>query len=223
MAKRVKTDLLPIPYGRIRKRLLDWFSQSGRDYPWRRTHNWFHLLMAEMMLRRTRADQVLPVYEQFTREFPDIPSTGSLEEEDVVHMLHPLGLQWRAKQVYLTLDYVNHHYRNRKPTDDEDLREIPGVGDYTSAMLRNRIFKERVATVDSNVARFLLRLAGEPYHAESRRNARLIQSANHFVQSESCADLNLAMIDFSALVCKPVGPRCNDCPIQKLCSGSKIK
>jgi A/G-specific adenine glycosylase len=202
---------------RLRRALLRWFETHQRQYPWRRTGNWFHLLMAEMMLRRTRADQVVPVYREFCERFETPAAALELSPAAFRRLLQPLGLTWRSRQLRETLHYLRDTYERRAPAPSDSLEEIPGVGSYSSAMLRNRLFEERIAAIDCNVARFICRLLGWPYHAESRRKRGVIELANRFVNSPHSRDLNLAILDLSALVCKPRTPLCTDCPLQKLC------
>lgn len=201
----------------LRKKLLSWFNKNKRDFPWRMTHNWFHLLIAEMMLRRTRAEQVLPIYEDFTRRYQNVTDTTRLKEKELQKLLYPLGLHWRSKQLFKTIHYLRDHYRLRVPNKSDDFQKIPGVGPYSNAMLRNRLFNEPLATVDANVVRILLRWQGLPYQAEARRNPDLINLANRFVTGKHSADLNLALLDFSALVCRPRTPHCSNCPFIREC------
>lgn len=201
----------------MRRKLLQWFDQHGRDYPWRKTNNWFHLLMAEMMLRRTRSDQVVSVYEKFTADYQSPAEAASLSENQLRSILGSLGLDWRAAQMHETIAYLKDHYASRAPHKEDELTLIPGVGDYSSAMLRNRLFNAPVAAVDSNVARTFCRLMGQNFHAESRRDKRIIRITNQFVAGKRARDLNLAIIDLSALICKPSKPHCIQCPWMEKC------
>lgn len=201
----------------LRRRLLAWFAKNGRSYPWRQTHSWFHLLAAEMMLRRTRADQVLGVYQRFVLRFPDAESTAGASESELDDLLRPLGMLWRQTQMRATLQHVRDHFGARAPRKDDDLEAIPGVGPYSRAMLRSRLFGAREAAVDVNVARLIARLYGLPLHAESRRDRRIIKLADRFVQTRDPFRLNVAMLDLCALVCKARRPLCELCPLQAEC------
>ena len=203
--------------GPLRRALLRWFDQSGRDYPWRRTGNWFHLLMAEMMLRRTRADQVLPVYNRFTARFADPLSTGRLRPSELERMFEPLGLRWRGRQMAGTLDYLRHNFALHAPVRSTDFQAIPGVGDYSEAMLRNRLFGEPRAAVDANVVRILSRWQGLPVFSEGRRDRIVWELADRFVRHKRTRDVNLALLDFGALVCRPLKPLCTECALVALC------
>lgn len=201
----------------LRRRLLLWFKRNGRDYPWRQTHSWFHLLVAEMMLRRTRADQALSVYQQFVLRFPDADAAVAASSAELDEILRPLGLQWRQTQMRQTLQHVRDHFGARKPQPDDDLEKIPGVGPYSRAMLRSRLFGAREAAVDVNVARLIARLYGLPLHAESRRDRQIIELAHRFVQTKDPFRLNVAMLDLCALVCKARRPLCEQCPLRADC------
>ncbi len=216
----VKRDITP-HLRELRRRLLQWFREAGRDYPWRKTGNWFHLLMAEMMLRRTRADQAARVYADFTESFRTPGEALEIPWSRVERMLKPLGLHWRGKQMRETLHYLRDHYGPGGPRRGDDLEAIPGVGPYSGAMIRTRLWNERVAAVDANVARFIARVHGLPHHAESRRDRDILHLADRFVDSKHCQALNLAIIDLSALVCRPRNPKCGECPLQAYCETGK--
>ena len=202
----------------LRRRLRRWFATHGRDYPWRKTDNWFHLLMAEMMLRRTRADQVVPVYLEFTGRYADPLATARLPRARLKGMLYPLGLAWRAEHILETLRYLRQHHPREAPPDLEALRRVPGVGEYSAAMLANRLHALRIAAVDVNVARVHSRLVGQEPMPESRRKVHIIALANRFVRSPHAAELNLAVLDLAALVCQARRPLCSNCPFQKHCA-----
>ncbi len=204
-------------FGPIRRSLLNWFRRNQRDYPWRKTGNWFHLLMAEMMLRRTRADQVVPVYDEFTRRCETPTDAARLSRPALGKILAPLGLRWRAEQLHDTIHYLRDHYALRAPEPSDDLRDIPGVGEYSEAMLRNRLFGERVAAVDINLVRVISRWEALPFDAETRRRKPFTTLANRFMNSKHARDLNVALLDLSALLCRPVKPACGDCPVRRYC------
>lgn len=205
----------------LRRKLLAWYRKNRRDYPWRNTSNWFHLLMAEMMLRRTRADQVVPVYENFVSCYRSPRQAIGLGRKELERMFRPLGLRWRAGQLHDTIHYLHDHYRLRKPEPGDDLQKIPGVGPYTDAMLRNRLFGEARAAMDTNLVRIFLRWQGFPYRPEARRDRRLHEIGDRFVGGRHSRELNLALIDFVALVCRPRQPSCAECPLRNLCETGK--
>ncbi len=205
------------PYKFVREKLLRWFESNARQYPWRTTGNWFHLLMAEMMLRRTRADQADRVYRSFTQEFETPAASAAAGKARLLKIFKPLGLRWRAEQLIHTIDYLKDQYESRAPAREDDLRKIPGVGEYADALLRNRLYGEKLPALDSNMARLICRIAGLKFSQESRRNRSIKQIAHQLVQTKHSQKLNLAVLDFCALVCKPSRPDCAACTLQKQC------
>ncbi|MCB1304674.1 MAG: hypothetical protein KDK37_10360, partial [Leptospiraceae bacterium] len=149
----------------IRTGLLRWFRKSARKYPWRQTHNWFHLVMAELMLRRTRSDQVQSVYETFTKRYKN-PARAHGDPDGVLDTIASLGLHWRNQQILDSIAFMSHTYGASTPKEQSDLTEIPGVGDYCNAMIRSRLYGDRLAAIDSNVARIYCRITGVPFHPE---------------------------------------------------------
>lgn len=204
----------------LRRRLVLWFEKNQRRYPWRRSGNWFHALMAEMMLRRTRADQALAVYRDFTKRYRTPRAALAAPAEELAAVLYPLGLEWRIRQLRETIGYVCDHYGARGPRPDDDLTDIPGVGPYSRAILRNRWFGAREAAVDVNVARIFARLTGARLHAESRRDRQLVARVQAFVNHARANELNLALLDLAALVCRPTQPVCRECPLAISCNAA---
>lgn len=209
-----------ISWPALRRRLLLWFKKNQRRYPWRRSGNWFHALMAEMMLRRTRADQALAVYRDFTKRYRTPRAALAAPPEELAAVLYPLGLEWRIRQLRETIGYVCDHYGARGPRPEDELTDIPGVGPYSRAILRNRWFDAREAAVDVNVARIFARLTGARLHAESRRDRQLIRLVQEFVNHARANELNLALLDLAALVCRPTRPLCGQCPLEKSCAAA---
>jgi len=196
----------------VRRKLLAWYRVHGRDFPWRQTNNSFHLLIAEMMLRRTKADQVVRVYQTFTHLFQSPEEAAQLSLKEIEKLCRPLGLHYRGSEIYRAIHHLNLH----KDAIPDSLEEIPGIGPYSAAMIRSKLFYGREAAIDSNVVRIIARLSGIPFYHELRRNKNLIAAANHLHQTKHASSVNLALIDLAALICKPA-PSCSQCPLQTVC------
>ena len=175
------------------------------------------------MLRRTRADQVVPVYKKFTSKYITPDDASKLKKSELENILYPLGLHWRAEQLHDTIHYLKDNFSKRDPSEKDNLKNIPGVGDYAEAMLRNRLFNERTATVDSNVVRVFSRWLDVPLKMDARRDKGLIRLANRFVNSKNSKELNLALLDFSALICRPGKPDCVECILAKECETGRSR
>lgn len=175
--------------------------------------------MAEMMLRRTRADQVLPAYLAFTDRF-STASEAATAPHEVSRILSPLGLKWRNDAILSTLDYLKDSLAVRRLSPHVNLREIPGVGEYSEGMVRSILFGERRPAIDVNVVRILARFLGVPLRGEMRRTQWARERAAYLADCARPAAWNLALIDFGALVCRPSSPLCGECPLRRSCSYS---
>ncbi len=202
----------------LRTRLLRWMRSHGRKYPWRETSDAYRVLVAEMLLRRTRADQVRPVYEQFVRQFPNVGDLAKADKRKVMQLLYPLGLYWRAKDVVEMAKTLLRVFGGVVPNRREELRRLPGVGDYVAGAVLSMAMNRREWIVDANVVRLFGRFFGLALSGEGRRHPALISLSKEYSRrSNAPGRANLALIDHAALICKPGLPMCSICPIRGRC------
>ncbi len=201
----------------LRSRLLLWFERNARDYPWRRTSDPWRVLIAEMMLQRTKADQVEVVYKDFVRRFSK-PSELVLANRQVVRrILLPLGLRWRISKFCLLGKELLSKFNGEVPRCREQLLTLPGVGDYVAGAVLSIAFMKPEWIVDSNVVRIFCRFFGAKVRNEARRDASIIALSKAFSKCRKPREANLALLDFAALICKPVNPGCRTCSIRRRC------
>jgi A/G-specific adenine glycosylase len=201
----------------LRRQLLRWWRRHRRDFPWRRTRDPYKVLIAEILLRRTHAPQVVPVYSQFLEEYPNPAALAAAAADRIRGLLRPLGLRWRAENVIQLRGTLgreaSHVFHNAGA-----LRRLPGVGDYVSAAVRCFCFNERVPVVDTNTSRVIVRLFGISGRSEPRRNRIVRGMLQQLVRSRKAREINLALIDLAATVCLPRIPTCSRCPLVGICS-----
>ena len=116
----------------FRKQIIKWFKVNGRSYPWRETDDAFKVLIAEMMLRRTKADQVKPVYEEFFIKFPNIEAVAGATIDEIKTVLYPLGMRWRDRSFHSVATEIKNKYDCVIPENRELLKELSGVGEYVA-------------------------------------------------------------------------------------------
>lgn len=202
---------------RMRRRLIAWFRKYGRTYPWRTTSDPFKVLVAETMLRRTKADQVKQVYEEFVAQYPDLEAVSVGSAEGFAEMLEPLGLHWRIPPFCSMVREIKIRYGSKVPDSREELKSLPGVGDYVAGAVLSIALNKREWIVDSNVLRVFKRYFGLPTSREGRRDKHIIAVAKQYVAAKKPRDANLAILDFAALVCTPKNPRHDGCPLRAEC------
>lgn len=203
--------------GELRRRLMRWFDRRGREYPWRNTDDPYRVLVAEMMLRRTKADQVKKVYEEFVEEYPDPASLAGARTKTVEKMLYPLGLRWRMPAFQLMAREIKEKYDSKVPRTREELKELPGVGDYVAGAVLSVAYGKKEWIVDTNVVRVFKRCFGVKTSKEGRRDRSIIKMAQLYASGRDPRKANLAILDFSALVCTARQPLCEECSLRNIC------
>lgn len=202
---------------KFRQKILSWFRKNQRYYPWRETTDPFKILIAEMMLRRTKADQAKKVYEHFFAKYPDIESILNADKKEIENILYPLGLKWRTPAFIHVAREIKEKYNCKVPDTREYLRELPGVGEYVAGAVLSIGFKKREWIVDSNVVRLFKRYFGIKTSKEGRRDKHIIEMAKAYVSCRDPRRANLAILDFTAIICTPQNPECTECPLKKNC------
>lgn len=203
----------------FQKKILEWFRHNGRSYPWRKEKDPYKILIAEMMLQRTRGDQVLPVYRSFIKKYPSIQSLSDADVGEVSKFVKKLGLFWRSRFMVKMASAITNDHDGRISRRREDLLKIPGIGDYIADAMISFAFGGRRTVIDSNVVRLVSRYFGITVKGEIRRKKEFIdfcQNLSLNLKSNDVKRLNWAMIDHSASLCRPE-PCCVKCPLSQRC------
>jgi A/G-specific adenine glycosylase len=194
-----------------------WDASHRRSFPWRIAKEPFHLMVAELMLRRTQARQVVNVYRAFVERYPDPSALATASPEEVADSLFSLGLAWRVPAFQQIAQTLMMDYDGKVPSSYDELVELPGIGDYVASAVCCFAFAQPVIIVDTNTVRVAGRLFGLPTHAESRRRKPLRALLQSLLDEQQPQIYNYALLDLAALVCTPVEPKCVDCPLQAHC------
>lgn len=200
----------------FREQLLTWDKTNSRSFPWRETTDPYHVLIAELMLRRTQVKQVQPVYEAFLARFPTIADLAEAPEAEVEISLRPLGLAWRVAN-FTQLARAIVQAGGMIPRDRVRLLALPGVGDYVASAVRCIAFGEADTLIDTNTVRVTARYLGFPFNPESRRKPAVRRAVALLSQAGESRKHVLALLDFAAAVCKAPQPRCTLCPMTLHC------
>ena len=202
---------------RIADLLIDWYRNNGREYPWRKNRTPYRMLIAEIMLQRTKADQVAPVYLSFLKNFPDPERLGRASREQIAKYFSKLGLIRRAGLVESLAKELLARFDGKIPKNREELLSLPSVGEYIADAVLCFAFDEDVAVVDSNVCRIIGRVFDLKAKGEARRDPQFRQAMNGLLPSGKAKEFNWAIIDLGALICTPRNPSCNICPLRSVC------
>jgi A/G-specific adenine glycosylase len=197
--------------------LRSWDAQYRRVYPWRTTDEPFHIMMAELMLRRTQARQVVQIYKDFIAKYPHAHALAAAPAEDVARSLFSLGLSWRVPAFQQIARTLVERYAGKVPSSYEALVALPGIGDYVASAVCCFAFGQSLIVVDTNTVRVAGRLFGIPTHAESRRRKPVRTLLQTLLDREDPKSYNYAMLDLAALICTPASPNCSACPLLSYC------
>ena len=212
---------LPPPKARqrFRRTLLGWYRRKGRDLPWRRTSDPYHILVSEVMLQQTQVDRVVPKYHEWLVKYPSLEALASAAEDDVAETWRPLGYNIRPRRLHAIARESVARYGGRLPSDRETLLSFKGIGAYTAGAIRSFAFRERAAILDTNVARVLFRVfvrRGDPKAHAMKKHLWTVSEA--IVPYKHVFDFNQALMDLGATVCVARKPKCDECPMTSLCS-----
>jgi A/G-specific adenine glycosylase len=216
----VKRTTIPAPESRqrFRRRLLAWYRINGRDLPWRRTDDPYHILVSEIMLQQTQVDRVLPKYHEWLAKYPSLGALAAADEGEVSASWRPLGYNIRPRRLQAIARESVARYGGALPSDHETLLSFKGIGAYTAGAIRSFAFRQRAAILDTNVARVLFRVyvaRGNVKEHRTRKHLWAISEA--LVPHKHVFDFNQALMDLGATVCTARNPRCGVCPLKRLC------
>lgn len=163
-----------------------------------------------MLLQRTRARQVVPVYAEFLEKYPTAEFLARESPHRLLDVIGALGLRWRAPLMIRMAGVVAE--RGGPPDELEELTNLPGVGPYAAAAYRSLHRNRRAVIVDANVVRWLGRVFGFRTHAETRRASWLSELADRLTPARAFRAYNYAVLDLAMQVCVSK-PRCAACPL----------
>lgn len=204
----------------FREALVRWFSNNGKDYPWRRTREPYAILISEVMLQQTQIATVLGrgFYLRFLETFPDVTALAAADDERLLKAWEGLGYYRRVRMLRETARAVTAGHGGIFPLELADLMKLPGIGRYTAGALRAFAFDLPSAVVDGNVARVLARLMDFSAPVDDAAGQKQL-----WAWAESLADparprvYNSALMELGQTICRPGVPDCLGCPVAGFC------
>ena len=199
-----------------------WWSSGGRrEYPWRNTRDPYRILIAEILLHRTRAEQVVPIYERFLATYPNLHLLANSSADALEHAFRSVGLRWRWRLLTSMAQELESKYSAEIPEDKNDLLSLPGVSEYIASAMRCFAYQEQDVLLDTNTVRIAGRLFGMRITDGSRRSRAFAEVLGDLRGDALCRDFNFALIDFAAKICKAKKPLHDICPVRMYCSFNK--
>jgi len=199
--------------------LLSWFDTSGRhDLPWQNPRDPYRVWLSEIMLQQTQVQTVIPYFEKFVRELPNLRALAEADEDRVVALWAGLGYYARARNLHKAARTCVGQHGGELPQDFEALAELPGIGRSTAGAILAQAHGLRFAILDGNVKRVLCRFHGvDGWPASGPVEKRLWEYAEGHLPETRLADYTQAIMDFGATLCTRSDPSCVLCPLQSAC------
>lgn len=194
-----------------------WHKDFKRHYPWRSSRTPYRVLVAEIMLQRTRADQVAVIYPTFIQEFPDPKSVIQTSISHIKRHLAPLGLKHRAPRFMRLMKQLAEDFGGKIPDTMEELLTLVGIGRYIAAAILCFGFRKDIPIVDANVIRVYGRFFGLKSSSKRPHTDRKIwEFAAGIIPASKGPEFNEALLDFAAIICKSK-PLHEKCPVSSFC------
>ena len=210
----------------ITKKILKWYDLNKRSLPWRKDvslkKKQYFTLVSEFMLQQTQVVTVIPYFNRFIKNIPDLKSLSKVSNKKLIKLWEGLGYYSRAQNLKKTAQILTKTFKGRLPGSFEDLRSLPGIGNYTASAILAIAFNKNYIPLDGNIERVLKRYLHLKKDKEIQKN-NLIQKKSVFGSSSRSSDYAQALMELGALICKPNNPLCNQCPISKNCKSLQKK
>lgn len=201
--------------------LLDWFSACQRILPWRENQDPYRIWVSEIMLQQTRVEAVIPYYHRFLQRLPNIQALADCPEEELLKLWEGLGYYNRVRNLQKAAKVMVEEYGGEFPRTWEQVRSLPGIGDYTAGAICSIAFDQPTPAVDGNVLRVLSRITDD--HRDVTQNAvkqDFTEQLRQVYPQGRCGDFTQSLMELGAIVCLPNGmPLCDKCPVREMCLG----
>jgi A/G-specific adenine glycosylase len=206
----------------LSKKIIAWYQKHKRSLPWRTHRNAkdrdYKVLISEFMLQQTKVSTVIPYFNKFYKKFPNINSLAKARITSVLKLWEGLGYYRRARNLHLTSKILNKNFDSSLPADINQLKNLPGIGDYTASAIMAIAKNKSFIGIDGNVKRVLSRIYAIQQNKDFIKNIE--KKITTMKVSKNCSDLMQGIMEIGALLCNPKKPDCQKCPIQKYCKFS---
>ena len=208
----------------ISKKILYWYDNNKRILPWRKQtlkkQKQYFILVSEFMLQQTQVKTVIPYFKNFVKKVQTLSALSKISDKKLMKYWEGLGYYSRARNLKKTAEKIISDYDGNLPNNIEDLKTLPGIGDYTSRAIMAIAFNKPYIPLDGNVERILKRIFYLKKKSEISKD-NLNKKKKFFGSSARSSDYAQAIMEIGALICKPINPLCLECPISKNCLSLK--
>ena len=198
--------------------LLNWYIKQKRNLPWREDNNPYHVWISEIMLQQTRIEAVIEYYLRFIKRIPDIKTLSEIREDELLKLWEGLGYYSRARNLHKAAIMIMEKYGGLFPSNYEDIKSLPGIGEYTAGAIASICFNLKEVAVDGNVMRVYCRIENKDLDVSDLKVKKEIGNYIKSILPKNSGDFNQAIMELGEVICIPNGtPKCNLCPLNNRC------
>ena len=204
----------------LTKKILYWYDNNKRELPWRKKNSQikreYYTLVSEFMLQQTQVTTVIPYFNNFIKNIPNLTALSKINESKLLKYWEGLGYYSRVKNLKKTANIVKKNFNGRLPSTIDELKLLPGIGDYTACAIMAIAFNKSFIPLDGNVERVIKRLLNLKLISQvSKEN--LTKQKKILGTSIRASEYAQALMELGALICKPKNPLCFKCPVKRNC------
>jgi A/G-specific adenine glycosylase len=210
----------PLPradLARFHDDVIAWFGRAARDLPWRRDVSPWAVMVSEFMLQQTPVARVLPVFEAWMARWPAPADLAAAPTGEAVRAWGRLGYPRRALRLHAAAVAIVERHGGEVPASIDELRALPGVGEYTAGAITSFAHRGRAVVMDTNIRRVFARVVSGVEFPATGVTAAERALATALLPAEDAHVWAAATMELGALVCTARSPRCDACPVASLC------
>jgi len=204
----------------ITNKILNWYDINKRSLPWRKRTSLkkkqYYTLVSEFMLQQTQVRTVIPYFNRFIKNIPDLETLANFDEQKLIKFWEGLGYYSRVRNLKKAAQVIIKDFNKKLPSNFLELKSLPGIGDYTASAISAIAFNKPSIPLDGNVERVLKRYLYLKKEKQIQKE-NLIEKKKIFGISLRSSDYAQAIMELGALICKPSNPLCSKCPISRNC------
>ena len=202
---------------RIQEELTSWFRKNHRDLPFRKNKDPYSIWVSEIMAQQTRIETMIPYYERWMKDYPTILDLANAPIEKVLKSWEGLGYYNRARKLYEGAIQVIDEYNGVLPSNLDELLKIKGIGPYTAGAIASIAFNQKTPAVDGNVLRVITRLLEIEDDISKPTTVKKVYEIVYDFMDDHYSEFTEGLMELGALICTPLNPKCNECPLNHKC------
>ena len=202
--------------------LLHWYKNNKRTLPFRNTKDPYKIWVSEVMLQQPQIKTGIPYFNRWVKEYPTSKSAADASLDKLLKLWEGLGYYRRCRNFHKALKIVEQKYEGEIPNNFDEFLTLPGVGEYTAGAVLSIAYQKCIPAIDGNVKRVMARILGIR-NLTIKNQKRLKSNVQKLIPTTNPGNFNQALMELGALICTPINPSCEICPLSNYCKAYKYK